>query len=73
MFRSIQTFSVNGKFTERYQNILCTDRLSFFSFSSAHIIDRYFIILALYCALILGYTVRIFHVIDAKYVMFRVG
>ena len=32
MFRSIQTFSVNGKFTERYQNILCTDRPSFYYF-----------------------------------------
>ena len=31
------------------------------------------IILALQCALILGYIVRIFRAIDAKYIMFRVG
>ena len=51
MFQSIQTFSVNGKFTERYHIFLCMDR-PFLLFTSAHVIDRelqsgYFIILAL--------------------------
>ena len=51
MFRSIQNFSVNGKFTERYHIFLCMDR-PFLLFTSAHVIDHeiqsgYFIILAL--------------------------
>ena len=51
MFRSIQTFSVNGKFTERYHFFVHGQ--TFFSlFQSVHVIDRelqsgYFITLAL--------------------------
>ena len=51
MFRSIQTFCVNGKFTERY-HIFFLHGETFLLFLSAHVIDRelqsgYFIILAL--------------------------
>ena len=50
MFRSIQTFSVNSKFTEHYH--FFGARIDLFTFSSAHITDHelqsgYFIILAL--------------------------
>ena len=50
MFQSIQTFSVNGKFTECY-HIFCA-QIDLFLFSSAHVIDHelqsgYFIIWAL--------------------------
>ena len=50
MFQSVQTFSVNGKFTEHY-HIFCA-RIDFFTILFAHVIDcellsGYFIILAL--------------------------
>ena len=68
---------MNGKFAKPFHFFV--HEYTFLLFSAAHFIARelqsgYSIIsFGCVCALILGYAVRIFRAIDAKYVMFRVG
>ena len=40
MFQSIQTFSVNSRFTERYHIFCVRIEIDFLLFSSAHVIDH---------------------------------
>ena len=67
----IYSNSVNGKFTKHF-HIFHAQIDSFYYFHLLTLLCS--AILALQaCALILGYAVRIFHITDAKYILFGVS